>query len=282
MILRPNWAAPANVGALMSTRAGGVSRPPFDSLNVGAAVGDDAAAVAENRRRFAAAIGARPVWLRQVHGTRVVRVGAADAEPGAALPLQADADPTRVPPLQADAESTPVPPLQADAAWTDEPGIACTVQVADCLPVLLCTADGRAVAAAHAGWRGLAAGVLEAAVRALCEGAGCAPAQLHAWLGPCIGPLHFEVGADVLQGFGLESLPADAPCFRYAPRADGSARWRADLPALARARLQRAGVRSIAGGVGCTVSEASAFFSFRRDGVTGRLAAAVWRHGGRL
>jgi polyphenol oxidase len=270
VILRPDWAAPACVGAVMSTRAGGVSRPPFDSLNVGAAVGDDASAVAENRRRFAAAIGARPVWLRQVHGTRVVRIGAADAETDDASPLVAHADPPQA------------SPLVADAAWTDEPGIACTVQVADCLPVLLCTADGRAVAAAHAGWRGLAAGVLEVAVRALCEGAGCAPAQVCAWLGPCIGPRHFEVGADVLQGFGLEPLPADAPCFSYAPRADGSARWRADLPALARARLQRAGVRAIAGGVGCTVSEASTFFSFRRDGVTGRLAAAVWRRGVRL
>ena len=248
----PDWGAPAAVGAAMSTRTGGVSAPPYDSLNLGVAVGDDAAAVDQNRRRFAAAIGAAPVWLRQVHGARVVRVGAADLGAAAA---------------------------EADGAWTDEPGVACAVQVADCLPLLFAAPGGRAVAAAHAGWRGLAAGVLEATWQALCEGASCAPADLRAWIGPGIGPRHFEVGADVLQAFGAAAIDIEQPFFRFAPRADGSARWLADLPALAAARLRSAGLRQVVIAGGCTVSEPSRFFSFRRDGVTGRLAAAVWRHG---
>lgn len=235
------WDAPAAVGALMSQREGGVSAAPYDTLNLGIAVGDDPAAVAENRRRFAAATGAEPFWLQQVHGTRVVRLGHDD---------------DRV----------------ADAAWTDEPGLACVVQVADCLPVLLARRDGRAVAAAHAGWRGLAGGVVEAALGALCEGSACAPADVVAWLGPCIGPRQFEVGADVLAAF-----PGAASRFVSRPRADGSPRWLADLPALARDRLRAAGVVAVAGGTWCTVEDRSRFFSFRRDGVTGRLAAAVWR-----
>lgn len=237
------WDAPATVGALMSTRAGGVSAAPYDSLNLGSAVGDDPEAVAENRRRFAAVTGAEAVWMMQVHGCRVIRLGH-------------DGD------------------LTADAAWTDEPGRACVVQVADCLPVLLARRDGRAVGAAHAGWRGLAGGVLEATVAALCDGSGCAPADLVAWLGPCIGPREFEVGADVLAAF-----PEGASHFVSRPRPDGSPRWRADLPALARGRLQAAGVAAVAGGTWCTVEDRSRFFSYRRDGVTGRLAAAVWRCG---
>lgn len=245
-VLRPGWPAPA--GALVSTREGGVSTGPWASLNLGDAVGDDPAAVAENRRRFEAGLGgAKPVWLRQVHGTRVLRLSPADLTQ---------------------------PPQQADAAWTDQPGIACTVMVADCLPVLLAAPDGRAVAAAHAGWRGLAGGVLEAAVSALCDGAGVDPSGLQAWLGPCIGPTAFEVGAEVRDAF-----EADAAHLAYRPRPDGSPRWLADLPALARARLCRAGLTSVQGGEWCTVSDASRFFSYRRDGVTGRFAAAVWRLG---
>jgi hypothetical protein len=233
---------------LASTRAGGVSVGPWAALNLGEAVGDDPAAVAENRQRFEAALGGpRPVWLRQVHGTTVLHL--------------TDADLAR-------------PAQQADAAWTDQPGLACTVQVADCLPVLLAAPDGRAVAAAHAGWRGLAAGVLDATVAALCEGSGVEPTALVAWLGPCIGPAAFEVGAEV-----REALAADAQHLVYRPRPDGDPRWLADLPALARARLQRLGLRQISGGRWCTVSEPSRFFSYRRDGVSGRLAVAVWRLG---
>jgi YfiH family protein len=247
---RPSWAAPASVGALMTERAGGVSVGPYASLNIGTAVGDDPAAVAENRARVAAEMGARPVWLRQVHGARVVRVGAADV-----------------------AEAR----LEADAAWTDEPGIACTAQVADCLPVLFATLDGAAVAAAHAGWRGLAAGVLEATLAALCAGTGRAPHEVAVWLGPCIGPREFEVGAEVLLAFGARPEQPDPRRFVSRPRADGTPRWRANLPQLARDRLLAAGVRHMAGADACTVEDPSRFFSFRRDGVTGRLVAAVWR-----
>jgi YfiH family protein len=256
----PDWPAPPGVRALMSTRRGGVSGAPFDSLNLrpaglsGAAM-DEAAAIAENQRRFAHALGAAPVWLDQVHGAEVARLQPGDASPGRPLP-------------------------RADAAITTAPGIACTVLVADCLPVLLCSDDGRAVGAAHAGWRGLAGGVLDQTVAALCAAAGCGPERLLAWLGPCIGPAAFEVGADVLAAFGADPGAAarpDAPdaAFVYRPRPDGSPRWRADLPALARRRLLALGVPRISGGAWCTVSDPSRFFSFRRDGRTGRLAAAI-------
>lgn len=252
--IEPDWTA-SGVGALMTTRTGGVSAPPWDTLNLGAAVGDDPAAVAENRRRLAAAIGAAPVYLRQVHGARVVELA------------EADADPAREPP-------------EADGAVTAARGVACAVQVADCLPVLFAAPGGRAVGAAHAGWRGLAAGVVEATLQRVCALAGCAPGDVQAWLGPCIGPRAFEVGADVLEAFGVDPLAADAPHLRHAPRPDGSARWRCDLAGLARERLARAGVAEVSGGGWCTVEDRSRFFSFRRDGVTGRHVAAVWRHRG--
>lgn len=234
----------------MSLRVGGVSDGAFGSLNLGVAVGDDPVAVAGNRSRFAAALGARPVWLRQVHGREVLQ-------------------------LDADTESTPETP--ADAAWTRERGLACTVQVADCLPVLFALRDGSAVAAAHAGWRGLAGGVLEATVAALCDGTGAAVGEVQAWLGPCIGPREFEVGADVLQAFGAAPEDADPQRFCSRPRADGAPRWLANLQQLAQDRLVQAGVTAVAGTEVCTVEDASAFFSFRRDGRTGRMAAAIWR-----
>jgi polyphenol oxidase len=239
--LRPDWAVDARVGALMSTRAGGVSAPPFDSLNLGRSAGDARAAVDENRRRFEAALGVPTVYLSQVHGTRVVRLPAAG-------------------------------PLEADAAITTEPGVACTVMVADCLPLLFSAPAARGVGAVHAGWRGLAAGVLEATVGALCAAAACAPPELVAWLGPCIGPRRFEVGADVLAAFGQQA----AHRFTPHPRPDGAQRWLADLPGLARDRLAVLGVARVSGGDACTVEDGSRFFSFRRDGVTGRMAAAVW------
>ena len=260
--LRPDWPAPAGVRALMSTRQGGVSAAPFDSLNLrpyslpgptdGSAC-DTAAALLENQRRFAAALGAKPVWLNQVHGSAVVRLDAGHLRPGAALP-------------------------EADASICTEPGIACTVLVADCLPVLLCSANGRAVGAAHAGWRGLAGGVIDNTVAALCRAAGCRADQVLAWLGPCIGPQAFEVGADVLLSFGQPLQSPDRTLFQYRPLPDGSPRWLADLAELARRRLAGLGVLQVSGGGGCTVSDASRFFSFRRDGRTGRLAAAVALH----
>ena len=246
-------ALAAGVGAVMTTRHGGASRAPWRTMNVGAAVGDDAAAVAANRALFARAIGAVPVWLRQVHGSRVVRVGHADAADGAAPP-------------------------EADASVTTEAGVACAVQVADCLPLLFADRAGRAVAAAHAGWRGLAEGVAERTLRAVCDAASCEPADVRVWLGACIGPLRFEVGADVLDAFGAD--PQGGAASRFVARgAAHPGKWLADLPGLARDRLTAAGVRDVAGGGWCTASDASRFFSFRRDGVTGRMVAAVWIRG---
>ena len=252
--LRPDWHR-EGVHALMTTRRGGVSTGAFDSMNVRDGLGDDALAVAQNLARLASVVGAPLVRLNQVHGARVVRLTAADAAPGA-------------------------PQHEADACFTTEPGVVCSIQVADCLPVLF-AAPG-AVAAAHAGWRGLAAGVLESTLTALCAASGCAPHQVVAWLGPCIGPLRFEVGSDVLQAFGVsptEALPpvtaaALSPSVRFAPLREG--KWLADLPGLARDRLSACGVHDVSGGTWCTASDTSRFFSFRRDGVTGRMVAAVW------
>jgi len=241
--LIPEWQVDTRIRALMTTRAGGVSAAPFDSLNLGRSAGDDHAAVDENRRRFEAALGVPTRYLSQVHGIRVERLSHAAQRP-----------------------------CEADAAITTDAGLACTVMVADCLPVLFAAPEARGVGAAHAGWRGLAAGVLEATVQALCDAAGCTPQSLSAWLGPCIGPRQFEVGAEVLEAFG----PAACRHFKPRPRPDGAARWLAGLPALARDRLQAAGVGQITGGAWCTVEDPSRFFSFRRDRVTGRMAAAVW------
>jgi hypothetical protein len=249
--LAPDWGLPG-VGALMTTREGGISRGPYASMNVGAAVGDAPEAVRANRDTLAGVLGARPVYLRQVHGNRVVRIGAADAAEGAVL-------------------------QHADASVTTEPGIACLVQAADCLPVLLAARNGRAVGAAHAGWRGLAAGVVGEAVRAVAEAASCRPDALVAWLGACIGPRTFEVGADVLQAFGADVAARDHE--RFKPGRPG--KWLADLRRLARDRLAAAGVAAVEASDACTVEDASRFFSFRRDGVTGRMAAAVWISGRR-
>jgi YfiH family protein len=247
--LRPE-GLPPEVGAVMSTRHGGASVRPWDTMNLGVAAGDAATAVACNRELFAHSIGALPVFLKQVHGARVVRVGARDA-------AAQDA------------------PHQADASVTTEPGIACTVLVADCLPVLLAAPEGRAVAAAHAGWRGLAGGVVEAALGVLCKAARCEPAQVQAWLGACIGPGSFEVGADVLRAFGAD--PARPDPIRFAgPPGGRPGKWLANLPQLARDRLHDAGVLAVGGGTWCTVEGAPRFFSYRRDGVTGRMAAAIW------
>ena len=249
-LLWPSWPAPPTVGAAMSLREGGVSGAPWNSLNLGLAVGDDAAAVALNRAQFAGALGARPIWLRQVHGVNVVRLTGSSPDQ---------------------------PEGPADAAWTTEPGVACTVQVADCLPVLIAERDGAAVAAAHVGWRGLAAGVLEATLRSLNQGAGVRPQDVMAWLGPCIGPRQFEVGIDVLSAFGQDPAAPDGDCFVARPRPGGSPRWLANLQLLAMRRLMAAGVGSVSAEPACTALDASRFFSFRRDAITGRHAAAIWR-----
>jgi YfiH family protein len=236
----PDWPAPAGVRAACSTREGGVSVGVHASLNVGIACGDDPAAVAENRRRLAAHLGlpSEPQWLKQVHGTRVVEA-----------PLAA-----------------PLP--EADAVWTARSGVVCVAQAADCLPVLFCADDGSVVAAAHAGWRGLCAGVLEATVAALPVPA----ARLLAWLGPAIGPEAFEVGAEVREAF-VAIDPQASACFADGDRPD---RLHADLFALARQRLARAGVVRVHGGGVSTHADPARFHSFRRDGVCGRMAALVW------
>ena len=234
----PDWPAPGNVRALITTRAGGVSLGPYASLNLGPRSGDDMHAVAANRSVLRATLPRDPAWLRQMHGNQVI-----------------DAD-------------APSPPAEADAAVSRRPGTVCAVLVADCVPVLLANRSGSAVAVAHAGWRGLAAGVVENTVRAM----PCEPGELLAFLGPGIGPAAFEVGADVQEAF-VRRDPAAASAFT----AHGSGKWLADLFALARQRLLRAGVTGIYGGGVCTHSDARRFFSYRRDRITGRMAALIWR-----
>ena len=247
--LLPDWPAPPGVRALFTTRAGGVSVPPFDSFNLGDHVNDQPLAVAGNRERLAAfTVPARPVFLRQVHGTKVVRL----------VPDTPDG-------------------TEADGCVVVGPGVVATIMVADCLPVLLAHASGTAVAAAHAGWRGLANGVIEATVSALREAAG--EGDVVAWLGPCIGPQAFEVGPEVCAAF-VGPDPGAAPHFW--PKGDD--KFLADLPALARRRLQAMGVSQVHGNDGsdgwCTVAQDSRFFSHRRDAVrlgsTGRMAACIW------
>lgn len=233
----PDWPAPASVRAFVTTRAGGVSAGAYASMNLAAHVGDDPAAVAENRRRLRAHLPAEPLWLSQVHGTTVVR--AEEAVAG----------------------------TEADAAFTRRKGAVCAALTADCLPLLLCNDVGTVVCAAHAGWRGLAGGVIEAAVRATNE----PPARLLAWLGPAIGPQAFEVGAEVRAAFLAHSPDAAAA---FAAKENG--KWLADLYRLAKQRLNALGVERIFGGGFCTFTEAERFYSYRREGNTGRMASLIW------
>lgn len=259
--------------ATESDQTSWASRPPFDAFNLGDHVGDEPLRVAAHRREVDELTGGQTVWLNQVHGHRVVRLSRG--------PEGVCVDGQTVSPRVGGSP-------KADGAWTSEPGLVCAVMVADCLPVILVAPQGRGVAALHAGWRGLCGdgpemqgrGILEAGVEALCAGVSCDPGDLMAWMGPCIGPDAFEVGAAVRKGFGVPEC-AEHPAFRPKPSAEGEPKWWADLPGLGRERLQGAGVRHIHGGRWCTVSEPSRFFSFRRDGVTGRQAACVWLHQGR-
>ena len=238
-ILRAAWPAVARVHAFTTLRHGaGVSQPPFDRFNLGTRCGDDAEAVARNRRELAErfALPGPPRWLRQVHGTAVA------VEPGGDEP-------------------------EADAAVTRTPGTVLAILTADCLPVVLAAADGSEVAAAHAGWRGLAAGVLEATLGAM----RTPPARVQAWLGPAAGPQAYEVGAEVFDAFVARDPRAEAAFVATRP-----GHWRVDLYALARMRLAAAGVTAIAGGDRCTISEPSAFYSHRRDQRTGRMATLAW------
>jgi polyphenol oxidase len=234
----PDWPAPAHVRACMTTRAGGVSQGPWAGLNLGLRCDDDPGAVAKNRAQLERYLPQSPKWLAQVHGNTVV-----------------DAD-------------TLVEVPQADASVARQPGTVCAIQVADCLPVLFTDRAGSCIAAAHAGWRGLAGGVISNTVARM----GVAPEDLLAWIGPGIGPSAFEVGDDVLQAF-CTGHPENRAAFR--PLHAG--KWLCDLPALARNALRRCGVGQVYGGRWCTFSDPQRFYSYRRDRITGRMAAVIWR-----
>jgi YfiH family protein len=244
-LITPDWPAPANVRAASTTRIGGVSVGRYASLNLGKNTGDDPAAVDENRRRVLGQmhLPALPSWIFQVHGVRVARA-----------PFAPGSDP------------------EADASFATQAGVVCVVQTADCLPVLFCDQAGTVVAAAHAGWRGLSMGVLEATVTAL----PASPDHLLAWLGPAIGPDAFEVGSEVRAAF-LAALPGAGDAVAAAFQSSrNEGRWTCDLYALARLRLRRAGVKRIFGGGLCTHTDASRFYSYRRDGACGRMATLIW------
>jgi polyphenol oxidase len=250
-VLIPEWPAPPGLRAAFTLRRGGVSEPPFDTLNLALHTGDAPEAVMENRGRVRQVLElpAEPVWLNQVHGADVVCLGAAVHAAGAQPP-----------------------PRNADGAVTREPGRVCAIQVADCIPVLFAARDGSAVGAAHAGWRGLASGVLEATVGAL-QALGAEPPEVIAWLGPGIGAAHFEVGEEVRAALvgGRVAPPASHAFVRNA-----RGRWQCDLVALARRQLEALGVREVYGGSWCTYTDAERFFSYRRDGRCGRMAALIW------
>lgn len=238
-IIVPQWPMPAGVGACSSTRVGGVSASPWDSLNLGAHCGDNPEHVEENRRRFyeASALPSRPVWLEQVHGNAVLTLTGGEYDS-----------------------------KRADASYSNKPGLVCAVMTADCLPVLFCNQAGTEVAAAHAGWRGLCDGVLEQTVAQFQD----KPENILAWLGPAIGPQAFEVGPEVREAFMDKDAKADS-AFRPAGE-----KYFADINQLARQRLANLGVTQVFGGERCTLSEKDDFFSYRRDRTTGRMASFIW------
>lgn len=237
-IVLPDWTAPARVRAFMTTRQGGVSQPPFESMNLGYHVGDDPARVRQNRSLLRSILPSEPHWLQQVHGLEV-----ACAENGLSLP-------------------------EADAAYSRNPGTVCVVMTADCLPVLFCDSAGTVVAAAHAGWRGLAAGVLEATV----ESMQTSPGEILAWMGAAIGPQAFEVGDEVRDAF-TRDLQTTAAAFKPANQ---PGKFWVDIFQLAQLRLARIGVSQVFGGGVCTYTDNQRFYSFRRDGTTGRMASLIW------
>ncbi|MEG0234463.1 MAG: purine nucleoside phosphorylase YfiH [Hafnia sp.] len=240
VLITPLWPAPNNVVAFNTTRKGGVSAQPYDALNLGTHVGDDVTVVAENRRRLKDIIAAstEPFWLEQVHGTRVLRLD----------------------------ENSDRADNQADASYTNIAGQVCAVMTADCLPVLFCNRQGTEVAAAHAGWRGLCDGVLEQTLACF----DSSPEDILAWFGPAIGPTAFEVGGEVRAKFIEQDADAEQAFTEH------GAKYLADIYQLARLRLRRAGVQTISGGDLCTVIDKSRFFSYRREPVTGRMAALIW------
>lgn len=244
VLLRADWPAPPGVRGLTTLRRGlevGESNPPFDRFNLGDRCGDEPAAVAHNREalRWIAELPGPPRWLRQVHGTRVWRFRRGDA----------------------------ATEVEADAAVTADAGEVLAILTADCLPILLCAEDGSEVAAVHAGWRGLAAGIVERTLTAM----RAAPERLIAWIGPAAGPAHYEVGDEVRRAFTAASPEAEAA---FRPTRPGH--WLCDLPGLAGQRLAAAGVQRVYGGEACTISDPDRFYSHRRDGRSGRMASLVW------
>lgn len=239
----PDWPAPANVHAVSTTRQGGASVEPYNGFNLASHVGDEEQTVQLNRRLLhdALSLPSEPLWLEQVHGVEVVE---ADEQQG---------------------------PCQADASMATQAGAVCTVMTADCLPVLICDRKGHGVASAHAGWRGLAGGVIEATAQKLCRQLACDGDDLLVWLGPAIGPQAFEVGAEVRETF-LQINDAAEQAFV----ANRPGHWLADIYLLARQALQRVGIEAIYGGEHCTYNEADTFFSFRRETATGRMASLIW------
>ena len=236
--LVPEWPAPGNVKALQTTRHGGVSVVPYESLNLGLHVGDVPHAVARNRQLLEPLMPSEPVWLEQVHGTLVANADAAGCR------------------------------VQADACIARHRGAVCVVMTADCLPVLLCDEDGLVVGAAHAGWRGLCDGVIEATVKAM----GVAPQKLLAWLGPAISQQYFEVGSEVRAAFLAHQAQAAEAFIAHGEQG----KYHADLYLLARQRLHALGITRIYGGDACTFQQQEQFFSYRRDGVTGRMGTFIW------
>ncbi len=243
----PDWPAPANVKALQTTRNGGVSAVPYDTFNLGLHVGDDPVRVNRNRQSLAQFMPSEPVWLEQLHGVEVANADLAACR------------------------------VIADASIARQRGSVCVVMTADCLPVLLCDEEGTVVAAVHAGWKGLAAGVIEVTVRAM----GVAPQKLLAWFGPAIGPEAFEVGAEVREAFMAHDAEA-ASAFKSTPsplKGEGGGegeKYLADIYLLGRQRLEALGVSRISGGTLCTYHQKDKFFSYRRDGVTGRMGTFIW------
>lgn len=241
-VIQPNWNVPANIRAFTTTRKGGKSQFPFDSLNLGSHVGDDLATVQANRALLVEQMNLphQPIFLDQTHSTKVLR-----------LPYQGD-------------------DLNADAVYTDQPNQVCLVMTADCLPVLFCSQDGTEIAAAHAGWRGLCDGVLEATIAEF----QCPPQQITVWLGPAISQKTFQVGEEVIEQFcAFDSQAKEA----FIPDPTTSSKFLGDLYKIARQRLEKLGIYAISGGEYCTVTQPELFFSYRRDKQTGRMATLIWR-----
>lgn len=248
-LIKPRWAVPEQIQAFCTTREGGVSKPPFNTLNLGVNAGDDLEDVLQNRKIIRLNLPAEPLWLKQVHGTTVSTPRSRAA--------QIDG------------------PFEADAAVTNVPNEVLVILTADCMPVLFASKCGSVIGAAHAGWRGLSGGVLENTIQAILSlSPGLSPSDLVAWMGPAIGPTAFEVGADVLQAFSAQSKAILSQAFQ--PITGSSGKYLANLYLLARDRLQSFGIEEINGGEFCTFNNSELFFSYRREKKTGRFATLIW------